>query len=332
MKALRVSLFLNSFSTLQYYFARDIGGFLEDVTDMRRLLERQSYIHELYLCFSFLRAYSFTRIDRMHWRQALTRALDAAIQRSCQDIVVSGTDQLNYLYEEPRDIDPTHRTTRSMKHKKVTLPPKYPNKLVTVCMFNAMLLRPTFFDWTTSTLHNASSTLKTLEIMCQKSISAEYWQCLFEGLALPELTTFKTNQTMYETPPVGVSILRDFLLRHTHITSLELHRVGCPDAKLMPLHDTPLFPRLVALSAHPSWVSALLSKMLASGSFITAENAIIDLKSVVLSTNSHFSGVPNFDSFNRPFSRLLYSHREAISPALCCLCTIATGTMASPTG
>jgi len=90
MKALRVSLFLNSFSTLQYHFARDIGRFLEDVTNLRRLLERQSYIHGLYLCFPFLRADSFTRIDRMHWRQALTRTLDAAIQRSCQDIV--GTD------------------------------------------------------------------------------------------------------------------------------------------------------------------------------------------------------------------------------------------------
>jgi len=312
MKALRVALFLHDFSMLHYYFAKDKARFLEDATDMCRLLESRPYIEKLYLDFPILFPYRYppTTIDRMHCKHVLTRALDAAIQRSCQELIVGATNQP--IFEElknlPQDISLTRRTTRSMKRNKGAIPPKKYNKLVTVRILDAMFLRPTFYDWTTSTLYNASSTLKTLELEHHYShILPEQWKYFLEGLTLPELTTFKVDQTMiYGQPAVEFSILRDFLLRHFGITSLWLHGVGCPDTE-MPLRDIPCFSCLVDLNAHPSWVSVLLSKMLASGSFTSAGDAVIGLKSISLSTNHCGIGVydnPDFNSFDTAIQQI----------------------------
>jgi len=178
------------------------------------------------------------------------------------------------------------------------LPPLEPRaKLADVSIHSDMLLQYTFFNWTVSTLRDASSSLTRLSFRCG-DVEKPTWRSLLKTLSLPVLTDFEVcTDLVVSSPGAAFHDLEVFLSRHPTITSLHLHGVETPSSA--PVLKAPILPNLTTLMAHPIWILSIL------GMRENHPEALSELESIGVFTEYYQSTSRfNYDLLNQALARI----------------------------
>jgi len=132
-----------------------------------------------------------------------------------------------------------------------------------------------FVDWSLSYLHHSSSSLTTLNMLCDDeptSSEAEIWDSALNQLELPNLCSFSFTGWGFTTSvrAISPSAVALFLSRHPTIRSLKLCHIpvpsqlegsALPDFGSVISRSTPFMPNLTTLTAHPTTIRWLLREM-----------------------------------------------------------------------
>ena len=165
------------------------------------------------------------------------------------------------------------------------------SKLTSVNFESDMPLQPTFYKWTLSTLHNASSSLTKVAIECE-GLPTSTCISLLQDLSLPMLEDLHFDIVILEDQPPASQdaqfseAVREFFLRHPNISSLKWDFAGRISSAPLPRMDIPVLSNLVFLEAHPRWIVNLL------GMLESVPDALSRLETVVvraMASREHFN-------------------------------------------
>ncbi|EDQ98088.1 uncharacterized protein LACBIDRAFT_312401 [Laccaria bicolor S238N-H82] len=144
-----------------------------------------------------------------------------------------------------------------------------------------MLLQPPFLEWTLSTLQLNGECITTLSFK-GIDIPWETWSDFFAALTFPSLSEFEITSRRFKRPQgPDFSCIESFLVRHPSITVLHLD--GLLTLSTFPPAQESILPNVVKLTAHPAYISWLLSP----------PNSLPSLGSITIS--SEYSLRPYFD-------------------------------------
>ena len=144
-----------------------------------------------------------------------------------------------------------------------------------------MLLQPPFLEWTLSTLQLNGECITTLSFKCI-DISSETWSDFFAALTFPSLSEFEITSDLIVRPQgPEFPCIESFLIRHPSITLLHLHGLLIPSS--FPPAQEGILPNLVKLTAHPAYISWLLS----------SPNSLPCLSSITVSSEYYLT--PDFE-------------------------------------
>lgn len=120
-----------------------------------------------------------------------------------------------------------------------------------------MLLQTPFLKWTLSTLQHNRASITALSFKCI-DIRSVTWSDFFAALAFPALSEFEITSDLIVRPQgPEFPCIESFLMRHPSITLLHLRGLLIPS--VFPPARGGILPHLVKLTAHPAYVSWILS-------------------------------------------------------------------------
>jgi hypothetical protein len=146
-----------------------------------------------------------------------------------------------------------------------------------------LLLQTPFLGWTLSTLQLNGECITTLSFDCT-GIRSVTWSDFFAALTFPSLSEFEITSDL-NVRPQGPEFpcIESFLTRHPSITLLHLRGLLIPS--IFPPAQESILPNLVKLTAHPAYVSWLLS----------SPNPSPCLGSITISSEYHHFDYARFD-------------------------------------
>lgn len=165
------------------------------------------------------------------------------------------------------------------------------SRLSNISIHSDMLLQPTFFPWTLSTLSNASWRFTNLSIKCTH-IPTATWSALLRFMSLPHLEIFEiATDLVVCSNGAAFRDLQYFFARHWTIHTLHLQGVERLDTP--PIIREPILPILSSLMAHPVWVISLLEMQ------EWYPDSLSQLKSIGISTEYYQYNTPfNYELFD----------------------------------
>ena len=144
-----------------------------------------------------------------------------------------------------------------------------------------MLLQSPFLEWTLSTLQLNGECITVLSFK-SIDIPSEAWSDFFAALTFPSLFEFEITSDLIMRPQgPEFPCIESFLTRHPSITLLLLHGLLIPST--FPPAQESILPNLVKLTAHPAYISWLLS----------SPKSLPCLNSITISSDYYFT--PDFE-------------------------------------
>lgn len=208
--------------------------------------------------------------------------------------VAPKSSQPSFATSASASISDLTETTESVSTKDddvaVTQPHRDVSRLSNISIHSDMLLQPTFFPWTLSTLSNASWRITNLSIKCTH-IPTETWSALLRFMSLPHLDNFEiATDLVVCSNGAAFRDLQYFFARHWTIHTLHLQGVERLDTPLT--IREPILPVLSSVMAHPIWIISLLEMQ------ESHPESLSQLKSIGISTEYY--------QFNTPFNYELF--------------------------
>ena len=275
--ALATSLLATNLRNIQYgYTTNDADRLFYDIRVLRRLLARLPSLH------SFTWAHypssinlNDAKLDMQKWSTEFSAFVDAALQKSCKDLCIRGSDTLFLpssdqpnLQELPapkswKFISNTARwkmlsifsKTKNQPPPPCPLPaPQCPSFYIT----SSMLLHPQLLRWFQSTLLANAGAMTRLAFN-KIIVSSSTWHQLLPTLTLPALYSFEllnSGDQLVDGMGVALEDIETFLRCNPSIASLTLSGIYIPYPT--PQLRKPILPKLLIIDAHPKFIAWIL--------------------------------------------------------------------------
>ena len=280
--ALGTSMLATNLRTIQYRCTTDdVDRLFYDIRLLRRLLARLPSLNAFtwahYPSSSNVVAPNDAKLDMQKWSTEFSALVDAALQKSCQDLVIYGSDALFPPSSEqpnlhglpaPKSWNILSNTARwkvlsiFSKTKNQPLPPCPPPAPQCTCaafsITSSMLLHPQLLRWFQSTLQANAGAMTRLALN-KVVVSSSTWRQLLPTLTLPVLYSFQLNAGDQLVDGMGVALedVETFLRCNTSIALLTLSGIIIPD--MTPRLRKPILPKLRMVDAHPKFIAWILS-------------------------------------------------------------------------
>ncbi|KIJ99317.1 hypothetical protein K443DRAFT_680042 [Laccaria amethystina LaAM-08-1] len=278
--ALETSLLATNLRNIQYSGCTtdDANRLFYDIRALRRLLARLPSLHAFtwahYPSSSNVVAPNDAKPDMQRWSTEFSTLVDTALQKSCQDLFISGGDTLFTLSSDQRNLQElpapkswkflsytTRRKVLSIfsKTENQPLPPCPPPapQCASFCIMSSMLLHPQLLCWFRFTLQANAGAMTRLALN-KVVVSSSTWHQLLPALTLPALYNFELNSGDQLVDGMGVALedIETFLRCNPSIAMLTLSGIIIPDTT--PRLRKPILPKLRIIDAHPKFIAWIL--------------------------------------------------------------------------
>lgn len=318
--ALGTSLLATNLRNIQYRcITNDADRLFYDIRALRRLLARFPSLHTFTWAHHPSSTPNDAKLDMQKWSTEFSALVDAALQKSCKDLCIDGSDTLFSLSsEEPnlRELSPpkswkiSSNTARwkmlsiFSKTKNQPLPPCPPPapQCASFYIMSSMLLHPQLLRWFQSTLQANAGAMTQLAFN-KVVVSSTTWHQLLPTLTLPALYSFEWNSGDHLADGKGVALedIETFLRCNPSIASLTLSGVFIPDKT--PQLRKPILPQLQILNAHPKFIAWILCPK-------------VPFQPPAAVTLLAESGDFDYDQFDEALSAIALSHSYTNTPRL----------------
>ena len=277
--ALATSLLATNLRNIQYgCTTNDADRLFYDIRVLRRLLARLPSLHSFtwahYPSSINLVAPNDAKLDMQKWSTEFSAFVDAALQKSCKDLCIRGSDTLFLPSSDQPNLQelPAPKSWKFLANtarwKMLSIFSKTKNQPLPPCplpappcasfyITSSMLLHPQLLRWFQSTLQANAGAMTRLAFN-KVVVSSATWHKLLSTLNLPALYSFELNSGDHLVDGKGMALedIETFLRCNPSIALLNLSGIIIPDTT--PQLRKPILPKLCIVNAHPKFIAWIL--------------------------------------------------------------------------